>query len=81
VTFDRAMDPSTLSATSFTLACPAGTTITGIVSYDTNNRSAAFTPTASLPGDVTCSATLHSGIKDTQGVALAISVAGRSPPR
>jgi hypothetical protein len=73
--FDHAMDPSTLTATSFTLTCPAGTSITGAIAYDASNNGAVFTPSAPLPGDVTCTARLTTGAKDSQGVALASALA------
>ena len=70
-TFDRAMDPASLNATTFTLACPAGTAITGAVTYLASSRTATLTPAAMLPADTDCTATITTGAKDTMGVALA----------
>lgn len=69
--FDHSMDPATLTATSFTVACPAGTNITGAVTYDAANNRAVFTPAAALPGDVTCTTSITTGAKNSQGVPLA----------
>ena len=70
-TFDRAMNATTLNTGSFTLACPAGTPVSGTVSYADASRTATLTPDAMLPADTTCTATITTGAKDTMGVALA----------
>lgn len=72
--FQRSIDPSTLSAAAFTVACPAGTNILGAVSYDAAIRRALFTPATALPGDVICSARIGTGIKNNLGVPLAREV-------
>lgn len=69
-TFDRAMDPSSINASNFTLACPTGTPITGTVSYDSATRTASLIPAAMLPADISCSAAVTTGVKDTMGAAL-----------
>ena len=71
VTFDRAMDPASINTGTFVLACPAGTPVAGAVSYDATSRTAKLTPTAMLPADTGCAASVTSGVKDTMGVALA----------
>ena len=75
--FSRAMDAATLTATSFTLACPTGAAVTGVVSYFVAGNVATLTlPTASnLPSGVVCTATLSTAVKDTAGVPLASNVA------
>ena len=78
VTFDSAMDATTLTTANFTLACPSGNPIRGSVSYAAANQQASFTavgplPTdvaEPLPADVTCTATLTTGVKDTAGTPL-----------
>lgn len=70
-TFDRAMDPTSLNTSSFTLACPAGTPIAGAVSYDAPSRTAKLLPAAILPADTTCTASITTAAKDTMGVSLA----------
>lgn len=71
--FSKAMDPATLTTSSFTLACPAGTPITGVVSYQPTGNIATLTLPAStnLPANQTCTATITTAAKDTTGVALA----------
>lgn len=71
--FTKAMDSTTLTPTSFTLACPTGSLITGVVSYLTASNLATLTlPAATnLPPNTLCVATVTTGAKDTSGVALA----------
>lgn len=77
--FDRPMNPATLSAANFTIACPSGTPITGTVNYSAVGQNATFTPGGPLPTDVpeplpanvVCTATITSNAKDAAGVALA----------
>ncbi|MEO7064593.1 MAG: Ig-like domain-containing protein [Dokdonella sp.] len=85
VNFDHAMNASTLTAANFMLACPTGTAIPGSIAYDPGTQKATFTrapalPTTNLPQDlvveplpanVTCTATISTGVKDTTGVGLA----------
>lgn len=85
VKFDSAMDTSTLTAANFTLACPDGTAIPGAINYDASSQKASFVrvtglPQTNLPQDivseplpanVTCKATITTGVKNTSGVAMA----------
>ena len=73
-TFSKAMAAATLSTTSFTLACPAGTSVAGSVTYDATTRTATFTPTGPLPAGTLCVATVTTAAQDTQGLALAANV-------
>jgi len=67
-TFSEAMDPSTISTTTFTLQ--QGTmAITGTVSY--TGDTATFTPTADLAASAVFTATVTRGVKDMAGNALA----------
>ena len=67
-TFSNAMNPSTLTTTTFTLA--QGTTpVTGTVS--TAGTTATFTPTSPLAVNTTYTATITTGAKDTSGNSLA----------
>ena len=68
--FQRSMDPSTLTPETFAVACPAGTDITGTVSYDAADMRATFTPSAALPGDTTCVVSLNTGARSARGVPL-----------
>jgi hypothetical protein len=68
--FQRSMDPSSLTPATFAVTCPAGTGITGTVSYDAPDMRATFTPSAVLPGDTTCVVTLSTGVRSAGGVPL-----------
>src|SRR3954462_11294278 len=46
--FSQAMNPASISATSFTLADPAGAPVPGTVAVDSTNKVATFTPTDRL---------------------------------
>ena len=70
-TFSKAMNPATLTTSTFTLAGPGGTSIPGSVSYDAATNIATFTPTTALPPSTTFTATVNTGAKDTFGLALA----------
>ena len=69
--FRLAMDPATLTAATFTVACPAETNIAGAVSYDSASQRATFTSAAALPGDVTCTASISTDARSSRGVPLA----------
>ena len=71
--FSKAMDGSTLTASSFTLACPTGTPVSGVVGYDATARLATLTlpSTSNLPPSVLCTATVSTAAKDSLGFALA----------
>ena len=69
--FSEAMDPSTIIAANFTLACPAATAIAGTVSYGVNGNVATFRPTSNLPVNTACTATVATGVKDLAGNSMA----------
>lgn len=75
VAFNRAMDPATLTSTSFLLACPLQTPIAGTVSYlAAGNVARLLLPAASnLPTSALCTATVTTQAKDATGIALANS--------
>jgi hypothetical protein len=68
--FSEAMDPLTITASNFTLACPTGTAITGTVDYVVNGNVAIFTPSANLPLGTACRATISTGVRDVTGNAM-----------
>ncbi len=70
-TFSKAMDPTTLTALTFTLAQGA-TPIAGAVALDVPGTTATFTPTLPLTNGLLYTATLTTGAKDTGGLALAL---------
>jgi hypothetical protein len=72
-TFSEAMNPSTISATTFTLSSAAGTTVAGTVSYSATGFTASFTPSAALGFNTTYTATITTGVTDTLGVEPAKS--------
>jgi hypothetical protein len=72
-TFSKSMDATTLNspATNFTVACPAGTAITGTVLYVDASRTATFSHTANFPLNTTCTATITTSVKGYQGIPMA----------
>lgn len=70
-TFSKPMAAATLGATSFTLACPAGTPVNATVAYDAATRVATLTPAAPLPASTLCVATVTTAVTDSAGFALA----------
>lgn len=71
VTFNKDMTASTINSTSFTLACPVGTPVTGTVTYVAASRVATFAPGVGLPTSTVCTATITTAAQDSTGVALA----------
>ena len=71
--FSEAMDPLTITAASFTLACPAGAVATATVRYAANSKIAILTPAKALPVGTTCSATVTTDAKDLAGNSLPLS--------
>ena len=69
-TFSKEIAPATVNNTSFTIACPAGNAIAGTVSYVAGSRVASFAPTAPLPANTICTATIATTVKDTTGLSL-----------
>ena len=64
-TFDKAIDPSTINTTNFTLAGPGpgSNPITGTVAYDAVNKIATFTPGSNLAPSTQFTATVTTGSK------------------
>jgi hypothetical protein len=69
-TFNEAMNPLTISTSTFTLTGPGATPVTGTVSYDAINFIATFTPTTNLLKNTQYTAAL-SGVTDVMGNQLA----------
>jgi len=70
VTFSEAMKASTITTGSFTLV-EDSTPVSGSVTYDSGTYTATFTPSADLPENTTCTATLSTAITDAAGNSLA----------
>jgi hypothetical protein len=73
VTFSEAMDPLTITGTTFTMVNTTlgGTSVAGTVTYV--GLVATFTPTSDLPASTLFTATITTGATDLAGVALAIN--------
>ena len=65
-TFSEAMDPATITNTTFTLDGVSGT-----VTYDAGTKTATFDPTTNLAYNKTYTATITTGVKDLAGIGLA----------
>ncbi|MEO8019599.1 MAG: Ig-like domain-containing protein [Pseudomonadota bacterium] len=72
--FSEPMNPLSLTNGTFTLACPAGTPVSGTVGYAVSGSVATFTPSALLPASITCAATLTTGVEDASGNSLGSAV-------
>jgi hypothetical protein len=70
-TFDKGMDSSTLTGTTFTLEGPGATPIVGTVTYSTIGNTATFTPATALSASTIYTATITTGVTDLSGNALA----------
>ena len=70
-TFNKAMDPATLTPASFTLVCPAGSPQVGVVTYAAATNQATLTLNSNLPISTVCTATITTAARDTTGNALA----------
>ena len=71
-TFSRAMDPTTITTSSFSLAIAGGgPTVAASVAYDDTTRVATVTPDHPLADGTTYVATLTTAIRAADGVALA----------
>ena len=70
-TFSKPMAPATLTPTTFTVACPAGTPVATTVAYDAATQGATLTPAAALPPNTLCVATVTTAAQDATGFALA----------
>jgi hypothetical protein len=69
--FSEAMNPSTISTTTFTLTNPVPASVAGQVSYDAPSYVATFTPTSNLALNTTYTATITTGAQDLFGNSLA----------
>jgi Ice-binding-like/Bacterial Ig-like domain len=68
-TFDEAIDPASITATTFTLTGPGTAPVTGAVNYV--GSTAVFSPTNPLAPSTAYTATIKTGVKDLAGNALA----------
>ena len=68
-TFSEAMDPTTITGTTFLLTGPGATPVAGAVTYA--GTTATFTPTLVLPAGTLFTAKITTGAKDPTGAPLA----------
>lgn len=68
-TFSKAMDPLTITATTFTVT-QGGTPVSGTVTYAAGGTTATFTPSSPLAVNTLYTATVTTGAKDTGGLPL-----------
>jgi hypothetical protein len=68
--FSVAMNPATIDGTTFTLAGPGTTTVTGVVTYAAASNTATFTPSSALALSTAYTATITTGATDVYGLAL-----------
>ena len=73
-TFSKAMDPTALTATTFTVK-QGVTPVAGVVTLNGVTNTATFTPTAPLAFGLVYTATITTGAKDLGGTALAANFA------
>lgn len=70
-TFSVAMSPTTITASTFTLAGPGANAVTGVVTYVAAGSVATFTPAAALAPSTLYTATITTGAEDLQSTPLA----------
>ena len=78
-TFDRDLDPATVTAATFELRLPNSTVVPAVVSYNAGTRTATLVPSAPLSGSTVYSAALRGGstdprVKSAAGIALEANV-------
>ncbi len=73
-TFSKPMMATSLTPSSFTLACPSGTPVTATVAYEAATRVATLTPSTPLPPNTLCVATVTTAAQDSTAIALAANV-------
>jgi ketosteroid isomerase-like protein len=80
-TFSTAMDPTTITNATFTLAVAGvgGAPVSGTVSYDSASQIATFTPSANLTANTQYTATVSNLVKDLSGNALTSGPASTPP--
>ncbi len=71
--FSEAMNPATITSSTFTVAAPGNTAVTGTVTYAAAGSEAVFTPSANLAANTLYSATITTGATDLTNQALANS--------
>ncbi len=73
VTFSEAIDPTTVTNSSFSVQSAAGP-VTGTISLGAGDTQATFTPSATLTFDTSLTVTVTTGVRDPSGNALPANV-------
>lgn len=73
-TFDRSMDPGTLTGQTFTLTGPSGPPLVASVGYDDATRTATLTPGAALAVATTYTARVTAGARSSVGAPMTSDV-------
>jgi hypothetical protein len=69
--FSEAMDPASITASTFTVTGPGATPVPGAVTYTAIGNAAIFTPASNLAANATFTATISTGTQDLAGNPLA----------
>jgi len=69
--FDKLMDKNSINSSSFIITYDETSTVAGEISYDSDNRTAIFTPGGTLEYNTTYTVKLTAGIKDNHGKFIA----------
>ncbi len=72
-TFSEAMNPATITTSTFLLTGPGTTAVTGTVAYTATGSIATFTPAAALAYNTVYTATITNAVANTVGVQTAAS--------
>ena len=70
-TFNQAMDSSTITSSTFTLTPNGGSPIAATVAYSSGSNTATLTPSAPLINNTIYTATVTTGVKSSEEIALA----------
>jgi hypothetical protein len=68
VTFSRAMDPTSLTSSTFTLIAQDGTPVSAAIAYDAGSRSATLTPYAKLAPETAYTVRLDESVRAADGM-------------
>jgi glucuronoarabinoxylan endo-1,4-beta-xylanase len=71
VTFSVAMNAGTINSSTFTLSVTGGSSVTGVVSYNSNTSVATFTPSATLANNTSYTATITTSATSAAGAPFA----------
>jgi hypothetical protein len=71
VTFSKAMSPTTITSSTFSLRSSSGATVSATVNYSSSTNTATLVPSNSLANSTTYTATVSTGVQDVAGNALA----------